>query len=470
MDDLRIKIGGLYVHGRIDDGFYFIGRDLMQNIVHKLELLTNSSSGLDVSINGSMIETLLNLTNISPENTEIIDSTDKIYHTYSASVFPDKFSHNMYSKYLQNTLNEVIIQKPVLYRPRSSDLRSKTISVSVAREIKTLHESVETSPDIFYRIRGKMVNFTEKLIRLEKQSHNRATSNPTTPIIILGIQSANRKFEYRQAIRKTYSKSNAISYIFLMDSSTTELEMEQSIHGDIHFLDVRCSTNDLICSEFGRHCNNRCNGEKFYHWLSYADRSYPRTVPFIAKIDDDIYICPSALEKFLRGQLAEHAGVSNSRLYYGWSPEAAYERWGDDARSNDSVKAHQYFKTDWHNKTYFVHKFDEMFTVLSRSVVEEIVAKPLCVKKNYPECNDRSHSLFKKKELGGTALAGWVRSLETPARVEIGNDEIISWQDEGDVQFDINSRFLCKEKIRVSHCTVQLQYSVFRCTVTVPVN
>ena len=51
MDDLRIKIGGLFVHGRIDDGFYFIGRDLMQNIVHKMELLTNSSSGLDVSIN-----------------------------------------------------------------------------------------------------------------------------------------------------------------------------------------------------------------------------------------------------------------------------------------------------------------------------------------------------------------------------------------------------------------------------------
>ena len=68
-------------------------------------------------------------------------------------------------------------------------------------------------------------------------------------------------------------------------------------------------------------------------------------------------------------------------MYFGWSPETAYEKWTDDARSTDPVKKHKYFKTIWHNSTYYVYKFDEMFTVLSRSVVKDIVSKPLCPKK-----------------------------------------------------------------------------------------
>ena len=51
--------------------------------------------------------------------------------------------------------------------------------------------------------------------------------------VIIGIQSANRNLENRQAVRASYAKNGNIAYKFLLDRSNPELEVENSVYNDI---------------------------------------------------------------------------------------------------------------------------------------------------------------------------------------------------------------------------------------------
>ena len=57
--------------------------------------------------------------------------------------------------------------------------------------------------------------------------------------------------------------------------------------------------------------------------------------------------------------------------------------------------------------------------------------------------------------LGGAALSHWLQGLDDEVEVVIGNDELISWQDNGDAEFNIHRRLLCDEKLMIHRANPQ---------------
>ena len=75
-----------------------------------------------------------------------------------------------------------------------------------------------------------------------------------------------------------------------------------------------------------------------------------------------------------------------------------------------------------------------MFTVLSMNIACEITARPLCNKTPKPDC-----IYIKRQTLGGLALNEMLKQGNIPVDVVIGNDEMLSWQEGGDKNFDIQT-------------------------------
>ena len=66
---------------------------------------------------------------------------------------------------------------------------------------------------------------------------------------------------------------------------------------------------------------------------------------------------------------------------------------------------------------------------------------------------------IKKSTLGGAVLADMMKRSDKKVNVVIGNDEILSWQDNGAAHFDILRNNLCDEKIVIHRATpLEMRY------------
>ena len=66
---------------------------------------------------------------------------------------------------------------------------------------------------------------------------------------------------------------------------------------------------------------------------------------------------------------------------------------------------------------------------------------------------------IKKSTLGGAVLGDLMKSSDKKVNVVIGNDEIISWQDHGDLGFDILRNNLCEERVLIHRATpLEMRY------------
>ena len=122
--------------------------------------------------------------------------------------------------------------------------------------------------------------------------------------LIIGILSHSDHTCVRDAYRKTLvpqaksHKKMDIWIYFVLDEETPELLAEQSVHGDIVFL------NTTI------HGWNRYFGVKLHMWIKYVVDNFP-DVDLIGRIDDDVFACaPQIFDRLYN--------VRHDLLYYGY--------------------------------------------------------------------------------------------------------------------------------------------------------
>ena len=106
------------------------------------------------------------------------------------------------------------------------------------------------------------------------------------PLIVMGMLSSDGNYGLRMSQRRTWLSHPRFLHRFLLDRETPELLEEQKLHRDLVFLNATFSG---AMKGFG---------EKLLLWLRYAHREFPH-VPLIAKVDDDVYVCPDEMEEQL---------------------------------------------------------------------------------------------------------------------------------------------------------------------------
>ena len=162
VSEIENQIGGLLVNGRIDDGFYVFGRKAMS------ELIADPVRPTQLDPRNSLIHEILQPNAIQ----NLINMTSSIMHTYSSSVFPKKYQAEMYSKYMQKSIFQIVDDPDIsVYKPKFTDLRSKSISNNVAREIEDIGLAVKTAPAVVYNIRGKPEIITNYSFHLYKTNN-----------------------------------------------------------------------------------------------------------------------------------------------------------------------------------------------------------------------------------------------------------------------------------------------------------
>ena len=66
---------------------------------------------------------------------------------------------------------------------------------------------------------------------------------------------------------------------------------------------------------------------------------------------------------------------------------------------------------------------------------------------------------IRKTTLGGAVLGDMLKRSDKKVNLVIGNDEIISWQDHGDRDFNILRNNLCEEKVLIHRATpLEMRY------------
>ena len=244
-------VSGYTVNDKIDDSFYILRRKTIEEILSKYRVKESVFSDLnefegensmdpdknvmrEENFNFPVINSKNIISSIIPENAKTQSWNDVIVYSPAEYLFPKQFNPETYKQYLNFSVYSVNMDTTdkVLYRQKNTgDLKSRTNTEDVIKVISHLDIASESRTMLTGKIRGKQVNIPK--VYKNRQSNTKPDSKFSDFQIIVGIQSADRNIENRQAIRATYAKNRNIVYKFLLDRSNPELEVENTVYKDI---------------------------------------------------------------------------------------------------------------------------------------------------------------------------------------------------------------------------------------------
>ena len=187
--------------------------------------------------------------------------------------------------------------------------------------------------------------------------------------IFLGILTIPSHSHLRKFMRNSWIKDlpTNVCYAFLYDNSKYIPKEEQKDSISIN------ATYEGKGVKFG---------EKLYKFYSFIiNNTTLRNVRYVVKMDDDLVLCPKHLFNYLNQKLTP-------RSYLGWF------------HNMDT----------WKSKVDFDHRSDEMFVLLGRQLIENILSKPYCEYERKEIC-DAFDQRF-DTNYGGTSLGLWLSEMD----------------------------------------------------------
>ena len=232
-----------------------------------------------------------------------------------------------------------------------------------------------------------------------------ASSIKREKILMIGFLTVEDHCHRRNTMRSTFLNTTKFSYRFLLDQPSDKILQENATFGDIVILNAKYSGRGV---KFG---------EKLYNWLKYVKENFD-SYTFIAKSDDDLFICEEKLIDDLKINVMQIELENNPKrwanLYYGWLwivnrafPDRKIER--------DNLESF-YFKNCSANKNFCYNckvKMDEFFVVLGKNLIDKILEKDYCHKEIYDNKDDcESHGLRFDADYGGASLGCWLKDIQ----------------------------------------------------------
>jgi hypothetical protein len=155
------------------------------------------------------------------------------------------------------------------------------------------------------------------------------------------------------------------------------------LYDDEESIDVTEKYDGISLNSKYRGWNVR-RGEKLYKFYDYVSKNEKlNNLKYIAKMDDDVVLCPEIFQ-FLKSK-----GISLSS-YVGWF-------WNLEKAKNVGIS-----ESGTHS--------DEMFVILGRTLMNEVISKEYCDHTNEKQC-DSLHQLF-DTNLGGRSLGLWLSFIK----------------------------------------------------------
>ena len=150
--------------------------------------------------------------------------------------------------------------------------------------IKTQHQTITKFSSTINHKSNPTLSGIPRLPPKTLKNTKNLKNNNSPHTIAIGILTIENNFDFRQAQRNSWLRSNpTIAYKFLLDKPTKKLELENSRFHDLFYLNATFSGKA------------RGFGEKMYIWFKYAHQRYP-DVELIAKADDDVFVCGKKMQ------------------------------------------------------------------------------------------------------------------------------------------------------------------------------
>ena len=260
-------------------------------------------------------------------------------------------------------------------------------------------------------------NAIQTMLDEAKNENNDLLDKSVYPSLVLGILTIESNFELRQAQRNTWLKNNnKLIHKFLLDKPTDKLIKENSQFHDIFFLNSSFTGN---AHGFG---------EKLDIWFKYAHKNYPN-IELIGKADDDVFLCNPQMFNRLEQ-------ISAKRLYYGF-----YHNEEKDKKANTIAK---------------MNRHDEMFVILGRDLIYDILQKPYCHPETSKNCNDPKMSNI-DTNFGGTSLGSWIENVSRRVKLIKANDEIVHYKNKKFYQ-EMREKYIESSQVQQNFCNDYLLF------------